>query len=61
MNRLVDSPGIRDDAAKASRQDTLIGPGYNFSIGAPRNFSSRELARLMQRFSGSAVVGGVFG
>jgi CheY-like chemotaxis protein len=32
---------------RASRQDTLIDPfGYNFSIDAPRNFSSRELVNI---------------
>jgi CheY-like chemotaxis protein len=32
---------------RASRQATLIDPfGYNFSIDAPRNFSSRELVKI---------------
>ena len=38
---------VLNNSAKASRQDTLIDPfGYNFSIDAPRNFSSRELVNI---------------
>ena len=52
---------------RASRQDTLIDPfGYNFSIDAPRNFSSRELVNIrghadafrVQVRSGVALPGG---
>ena len=43
LAQLSSNMRIMDDAAKASQQDTLIAPDYNFSIGAPRNFSSREL------------------
>ena len=38
---------IRDEVGEGRPNKTrLSAPGYNFSIGAPRNFSSRELVNL---------------